>query len=71
MQESGYREALKCNGMMLDDVRLKVEPCISIPAKKKGKKGQREPERKAHASPAPKVSGYQITSRSLQAYHIS
>ena len=56
MQDAGYREALKCNGMTIDEVKIKVEPCMSD-GPKGGKKARpvRSKDWSQHTSPAPKV----------------
>lgn len=40
VQEEGYQAALECNEMTLLQTQLKVEPCISVPAKPKKKGAQ-------------------------------
>lgn len=57
MQEEGYQAALECNGMALLQTQLKVEPCISAPAKIK-KKGASSASANGsqHNESAPKAS---------------
>ena len=57
VQEEGYQAALECSGMTLLQTQLKVEPCISAPAKIK-KKGARSGTANGshHIESAPKAS---------------
>ena len=56
VQEEGYQAAVECNGMTLLQTQMKVEPCISAPAKPK--KGARSGTANGsqHNESAPKAS---------------
>ncbi len=55
VQEEGYQAALECNEMMLLQTQLKVEPCISAPAKPKKKGLSGTANGSQHNQSAPKA----------------
>ncbi|EIE27417.1 RNA-binding domain-containing protein [Coccomyxa subellipsoidea C-169] len=60
--EGGYKAALECDGMTIDTVQIKVEPCISAGPKRKKQRNEvvSQTNRKAHSGAAPKVEGYNV-----------